>query len=145
MVPTAFKDEYWPITLEEHWQVDANGCWIWRGAPDSWGYGRKLVCGKVNIAHRWVWQQLRGEIPVGKELDHLCKVKLCVNPDHLEPVSTRENQRRAGNCKLTEQQVREIRDFYQLGSMSVNGLAKRYRISQKHARAIIHRRSWRDL
>ena len=72
------------------------GCWLWTGAKCRGGYGhvgqaqpRMMV--KV---HRVVWQHLRGPIPDGLELDHLCKVTACANPDHLEPVTPEENKRR---------------------------------------------------
>jgi len=80
-----------------YWQPDENGCWIWTGPTDTKGYGQ-APAGKRGLhkrAHRFVWEQERGPIPKGLELDHLCRVKLCVNPDHLEPVTHRENMRRS--------------------------------------------------
>jgi hypothetical protein len=70
------------------------GCWLWSGATSK-GYG---VIGdgkyKVRATHRVVWEALVGPIPDGMELDHLCRVRNCCNPDHLEPVPPVENQRR---------------------------------------------------
>lgn len=68
-------------------------CWLWTGAIGrATGYGRTSDGnGKVRDAHRWIWEQLRGAVPEGLELDHLCRVRHCVNPDHLEPVTPREN------------------------------------------------------
>lgn len=69
-----------------------SGCWEWIGAIDRHGYGnfnagnRKLV-----RAHRWGYERLVGSIPDGLDLDHLCRVRRCVNPEHLEPVTRREN------------------------------------------------------
>jgi hypothetical protein len=64
-------------------------CWIYTGSvSDGYGgYGGKL-------AHRLVYEELVGEIPAGLDLDHLCIVKLCVNPWHLEPVTRSENSKR---------------------------------------------------
>lgn len=67
------------------------GCWIWIGAVDRYGYGR-IHHGKH--AHRVFYEQRVGPIPDGLQLDHLCRATLCVNPDHLEPVTAAENQRR---------------------------------------------------
>ena len=68
--------------------VDATGiCWLWNGARDRHGYGRTERTG----AHRWVYEQLVGPIPKGLDLDHLCRVHECVNPDHLEPVTRQTN------------------------------------------------------
>ena len=73
-----------------------NGCWLWTGSVTKSGYGRfGLEAGSVTWAHRAAWRLFRGEIPVDQELDHLCRVRRCVNPEHLEPVSHQENSRRA--------------------------------------------------
>ena len=74
---------------------DENGCWIWRWYVHSSGYGMLRSGGKARYAHRVVYEQLRGPVPEGLELDHLCRVRRCVNPDHLEPVTRSENLRRS--------------------------------------------------
>ena len=66
-------------------------CWLWTGAKSTGGYGRIYWSGKLLQAHRVVYELERGPIPDGLELDHLCRVRSCVNPDHLEPVTSREN------------------------------------------------------
>ncbi len=76
-------------TLDERFwrQVDlTEGCWTWTGIL-SRGYGRfALQHGCLSYAHRWFWEQLYGPVPDGFELDHTCRVRRCVRPDHLEPV-----------------------------------------------------------
>jgi hypothetical protein len=74
-------------------------CWIWK-LTKSRGYGRKRWNGRVQGAHVMMWTQLHGPVPDGLELDHLCHVRACVNPDHLEPVTRSENQRRGLNGAL---------------------------------------------
>lgn len=69
-------------------------CWIWTGARQTTGYGNILYLGKVRLAHRLVYEILRGPIPDGLDLDHLCRVRWCVNPDHLEPVTRSVNLKR---------------------------------------------------
>jgi len=71
-------------------QNAGNGCWEWRGYQNL-GYGRVRLDGTTYRAHRASYMLTRGEIPNGLVLDHLCRNKLCVNPDHLEPVTNREN------------------------------------------------------
>lgn len=72
---------------------DEQGCWIWTGAQ-SGGYGQVRWSGRARWAHRIAYELSIGPIPDGLQLDHLCRVKLCVNPAHLEPVTTGENTRR---------------------------------------------------
>lgn len=69
------------------------GCWVWTAWKDD-GYGRIDVDGRGVMAHRWSYQALVGPIPEGMQLDHLCRVRSCVNPDHLELVTSAENTRR---------------------------------------------------
>lgn len=63
------------------------GCWIWDHVKDRHGYGHFSHVG----AHRWSYELHVGPIPEGLSLDHLCRNPPCVNPDHLEPVTHREN------------------------------------------------------
>lgn len=89
-----------PITVDELIETyisieQTTGCWIWMGSIDHHGYGSAKVDGFPRRAHRVVYQRLRGEIPAGLHLDHLCRHRFCVNPDHLEPVTSAENTRRA--------------------------------------------------
>jgi hypothetical protein len=80
---------------ERFWsKVDASGiCWEWKAAKAR-GYGRFGVGSKVVLAHRWAWLNLVGPIGEGLELDHLCRNRACVNPDHMQPVTHTENVRR---------------------------------------------------
>lgn len=73
-------------------RIDASGlCWIWTGPQSSNGYGFVKWGGQTRRVHRVVWEVLVGPIPEGLTMDHLCRVTLCCNPDHLEPVTHREN------------------------------------------------------
>lgn len=76
--------------------VTGTDCWLWTGAVNSKGYptvgNRK---GSSMLVHRSIYEQVVGPIPDGLTIDHLCRVKLCINPAHLEPVTRAENNRRA--------------------------------------------------
>lgn len=68
-----------------------NGCWEWQGAKNPKGYGIFGHHRRTEMAHRYSHKIFKGEIPKGFTIDHLCRNRGCVNPDHLEPVTQREN------------------------------------------------------
>lgn len=71
-----------------------DGCWLWLGKLGSKGYGLAHVENGQRQAHRVAYELAIGQIPDGLEMDHLCNVRRCVNPEHLEPVTHAENIRR---------------------------------------------------
>jgi len=78
---------------ERFWaKVDKTGdCWLWTASKYHDGYGQFRVGDRPRRAHRVAYELVRGPIPDGLVLDHLCRVHACVNPDHLEPVTDKVN------------------------------------------------------
>lgn len=72
-----------------------NHCWLWNGRKTNGGYGVFSFNNNVIRAHRFSYELFKNEIPVNLDLDHLCRNTKCVNPQHLEPVSKYENQKRS--------------------------------------------------
>lgn len=80
--------------LQRFIRVDTSGCWLWTGCTDGTGYAQMTIDYKSLKAHRVAYEAYVGPIPEGLQLDHLCRVRHCVNPEHLEPVTALENMRR---------------------------------------------------
>lgn len=103
-------------------KVSASGCWEWQGSLNIGGYG---VIGTdemdgfytMRLAHRVARTLLRGPIPRALVLDHLCRNRKCVNPDHIEPVTTAVNNRRAARPACSRGHLKsEYRHFSPSGS-----------------------------
>jgi HNH endonuclease len=84
-----------PPRMQAKIQPASTGCWLWTSALSDDGYGRFWLDGGPQQAHRAAYELLVGAIPDGLTIDHLCRVRHCVNPDHMEPVTIGENVRRA--------------------------------------------------
>lgn len=90
-------------TISRFWtKVDQNGplwndtpCWVWIGTVNNAGYGRHHTNNGSVAAHRYSYLLQKGEIPKGLQIDHLCRNKRCINPQHLEAVTGRVNLLRA--------------------------------------------------
>lgn len=80
---------------------DVLGCWQWVASFNSHHYGQFRIWGKTRTAHRLAWSLIVGPIPVGLDLDHLCRNRGCVNPRHLEPVTRRVNTQRGMAAERT--------------------------------------------
>lgn len=81
-------ERFWKRTIQS-----ADGCWEWIGGMNEAGYAN-MSDGRSNLAHRFAYELLVGPIPDGLQIDHLCNVRNCVNPAHLETVTAQENMRR---------------------------------------------------
>jgi hypothetical protein len=88
--------QFTPEQSEQFWTsvevpYQPSGCWIWKGSIGPKGYGRFSIRGHNYAAHRVSRQLLVSDVTPDKQLDHLCRNRLCVNPDHVEPATNRVN------------------------------------------------------
>ena len=78
-------------------RLTPTGCWEWRASKSWLGYGMFNLRGRTRPAHRVTHEAVHGTVPTGLELDHLCRNRACVNPQHTERVTHRENVMRGTN------------------------------------------------
>lgn len=77
------------------WSPEPNtGCHVWFGSTDRGGYGKFFSGGRDVRAHRFAFERANGKIPSGGMIDHMCRVRACVNPTHLRVVTNKENTTR---------------------------------------------------
>lgn len=121
-------------------------CWIWTAGATAEGYGEIRVDGVERYAHRLSYEWAKGSIPKGLTIDHLCRNPRCVNPDHLETVTRRENTLRGINpaaqnarkiaCKyghpLTEDNVYRYRNGRERRCRTCHRIAARQRDARSH-------------
>lgn len=146
--PVFIEEADWPRpsgkTFADYMVDPETGCWLWDKAVGADGYGqlrRTSEHGVQYLAHRWYWQEANGPIPAELEIDHLCRVRPCVNPAHLEAVSREENVRRSPITKLTPEQVLEIRE----SKDSLSKTAIRYGVTKSAIARIRKGQVWKDV
>lgn len=116
-------------------RIPIAGCWIWIGTLGNHEYGRCYVDGKRQSVHRTIYKLLVGPIPDGMEIDHLCRVRLCINPEHLEAVTGDENKRRTKGHRFG--------DFCKRGhAMTGDNVMLRGRRKLENAGHVIMRVKW---
>lgn len=122
-------------------------CWTWFGALGSHGYG-VFSLGKFNLqnAHRVAWRALRGPLPEGLSIDHLCRNRRCVNPSHMELVTNVENVMRgesfsAVNARKTHCQRGHLLAGDNLESMKNGARSCRICHNETHRIAVKKRRA----
>lgn len=142
------EERFWGHITKEA----ASGCWLFDSLLGS-GYGTIWVRGKMVRAHRFAYELFKGRIPAGLVVRHKCRNRNCVNPDHLEIGTHRENaldRRRDGtqkegeastSSKLSEEEVLEIRQ----STKSQRALAKRYGVGRRAIQSVLSRRTWKHL
>lgn len=141
--PTTVTKKGGPVP-RDHFIVNVEtGCHDWIGA--RWGeYGCVKREGRRRLAHRFYYERQHGPIPDGLELDHLCRNRLCVNPDHLEPVTTAVNQQRGDAAKLNWHSVEYIRTNHvpRHPEFGMRALGRRFGVTHEAIRKVVNNTAW---
>lgn len=126
-------------------EIKTDDCWLWAGyiSPNGYGYVYAKGSGKGAsplIAHRIMYEEYKGQIPQNLTLDHLCRIRHCINPDHLEPVTIRVNVLRgdgpsAKNLKKTHCPQEHPYSVYAQVSRNNKGVARRCSICHAESEA----------
>ena len=145
-ISKAIRDGYNPLSYQDgtpkfriNWDT---GCWEWIGAMHMGGYGVACVHDRLVGAHRVAYLALKGDIPDGFQIDHLCRNRRCVNVMHLEAVSRRTNIRRGVRTKLTEEKVASIRTEWATGKKTQLQLGREYGVDGSIICEIVNGKRW---
>lgn len=110
-----------PTRLMRHVRFADGGHWLWTGHIAATGYGRIYVEKQSLYVHRVAYETFVGPIPADRQIDHLCRVRACFNPRHLEPVTPRENQLRAPESNTARTSCRRGHPFSEENTHRHNG------------------------
>ena len=135
-----------PVDYVEEDRSYTTPCWVWKLSKDRGGYGRtrRGTSGRgAQTAHRFYYQERFGTLPAGQDLHHLCGVRDCVNPDHLEPLPEVEHLRR--HASLTVDDVREIRRRYVPRVVTRRMLAEEFGTTERNVKHIIAGTTWQEV
>lgn len=141
-VPISFIHGHHP-RKKVRYLVDNNNCWIWQLHIAKDGYGKDSISGVPVPAHRKEYERVKGKVPKGLFLDHLCRVRACINPDHLEVVTHTENVRRGSSTKVNIWIVTNIRTMYKTGKYTQKELGNIYGIHQSQISLIVRKKRWK--
>lgn len=137
--------------LQRFWKrvEKSDGCWLWTGYLNKWGYGRfRGPDGRKILTHRFSWELHYGPVPPDMLVLHHCDVPACVNPDHLflgtdaDNCHDRDRKWRLAH-KLTEDQIRTIRVLRK--SLTEVEVAAMFNITRANVGAIHRRQTWKDI
>ena len=151
-----FEKEFWAKVKK----AGENECWEWQAALKPNGYGKTGNFGKAMYAHRVAYELTVGPIPIGMEAAHKCHNRKCVNPNHIIPMTHKDNVRHSAKAgrllfqknpeltclrKLTRDQALQIRALYTGRRGQVKQLAKQFGVHRETIRDIRMGLTWKHL
>ena len=158
-LPPLKKPRYlpWPERFWQNVLAEPNsGCWLWMGSVGGHGYGQIAKDGGPKTAHRLSWEMQFGPVPPDKWVLHRCDTRSCVNPAHMFLGTAADNNwdkvskgrsnsvrgERCGRAKLTEKDVRTIKNLKWLNSSEISRL---YGVAPNSVSLIRRGKSWKHV
>lgn len=142
--PRQIKDRLLANSIPE----PMSGCWLWLSQRDGGGYPFMCVEGrgrtrKFKKAHRLSYEEFVGKIPAGLDLDHLCRNRACINPQHLEPVTRAVNVQRGLLAKRSPETIEQVRELARSG-MKQREIMQKFNLPQSTTSHIMRGETWRN-
>lgn len=129
----------------KRYEVDSvTGCWNWLSTVSPNGYAGVFIGGKRWTVHRLIYETLNGPVPEHLDLDHLCRNRRCVNPEHLRVVTRHVNSQCGAKAKLNPELVVEIRRMREEGK-SMGLIARQFGISCSCVQGVLNRTRWGNI
>ncbi len=132
MASSSFAERLWSGAI-----ADGTGCWVWQRSGAN-GYGQLNYEGKHRYAHRAAYELVKGPIPDGFQIDHLCRTPACINPDHLEAVTQRENLIRGDTIPAANAQATHCPQGHRYAgaNLIIDGHSRRCRTCKNERRRV---------
>lgn len=134
------------LTTVGRYHVEDRGyrtpCWLWQRYVNEQGYGIMRHNDQAARAHVVYYEAAKGPVPPGLILDHLCRVRACVNPEHLQPVTDAVNARRGAQTKLTAEAVERIRYLRHTCGLTYRELSEQFGVSMGTINSVVNNRTW---
>ena len=134
-----------PRKQKKLYKIEKNGCWTGLRAKNQGGYPVIRINKILFIMSRYMYEKFKGKISKNKQLDHLCRNRQCVNPNHLEIVSQAENIRRGESSKLNKKIVGMIKVAYKFSHKSQTEIAKAFNVNQSTISRIVNNLRWKGI
>lgn len=138
--------KYINLTTKDFYINPFTGCWIWTNYIARNGYAyTKRGYKTPKVVHKLVFESLNDRIKDKKEVNHICGIRSCMNPNHLELLTQIENLRIGLQSKINPKLALEIRDMYKNLNITQKDLGLKFNLTQSQISRIINNKRWANV